>query len=206
MLDHAISITHADRGLLIEPDAAGALRVHLARSNKGDNLAAGDPQPQPDRDPSGDQQQSSVITEDLNLAGLDLKAAESIVVQGLRAVVAIPLYASSRATADTGARRSSAASCWASSISIRAASRPSPRSTARFSTRSAVQAASILDNARLVERERERQRLEQELSIARTIQQALAAARPARFSASRRHRRALSLPLKWAATTSMWFR
>ena len=44
-----------------------------------------------------------MITEDLNLAGLDLKAAESIVVQGLRAVVAIPLYASSRATADTGA-------------------------------------------------------------------------------------------------------
>jgi phosphoserine phosphatase RsbU/P len=35
------------------------------------------------------------------------------------------------------------------------------------------QAASILDNARLVERERERQRLEQELSIAREIQQAL---------------------------------
>jgi serine phosphatase RsbU (regulator of sigma subunit) len=36
-----------------------------------------------------------------------------------------------------------------------------------------AQAASILDNARLVERERERQRLEQELSIAREIQQAL---------------------------------
>jgi phosphoserine phosphatase RsbU/P len=38
MLDHAISITHADRGLLIEPDASGVMRVHLARSNKGDNL------------------------------------------------------------------------------------------------------------------------------------------------------------------------
>src|SRR5258708_978834 len=37
----------------------------------------------------------------------------------------------------------------------------------------AVEAASILDNARLVERERQRQRLEQELSIAREIQQAL---------------------------------
>jgi len=36
-----------------------------------------------------------------------------------------------------------------------------------------VEAASVLDNARLVERERERQRLEQEISIARTIQQAL---------------------------------
>ena len=37
----------------------------------------------------------------------------------------------------------------------------------------AVEAASILDNARLVERERERQRMEQELNIARDIQQAL---------------------------------
>src|ERR1700676_5740649 len=37
----------------------------------------------------------------------------------------------------------------------------------------ASEAASILDNARLVERERERQRLEQEISIARDIQQAL---------------------------------
>ncbi len=39
MLDHAISITHADRGLLIEPDASGVMRVRLARGNKGDNLA-----------------------------------------------------------------------------------------------------------------------------------------------------------------------
>src|SRR5215469_2532876 len=37
----------------------------------------------------------------------------------------------------------------------------------------AIEAASILDNARLVVHERERQRLEQELSIAREIQQAL---------------------------------
>ena len=53
-----------------------------------------------------------MITEDLNLAGLDLKGAESIVIQGLRAVVAIPLYASSRSTADTGSDRSRA-NCWA---------------------------------------------------------------------------------------------
>jgi sigma-B regulation protein RsbU (phosphoserine phosphatase) len=36
-----------------------------------------------------------------------------------------------------------------------------------------MEAASILDNARLLERERQRQRLDQELSIARDIQQAL---------------------------------
>ena len=45
----------------------------------------------------------------------------------------------------------------------------------------AVEAASILDNARLVERERQRQRIEQELSIARDIQQALLPRRFAEF-------------------------
>ncbi len=38
MLDHAFSAPHADRGLLIEPDSTGALRVHQARSNKAENL------------------------------------------------------------------------------------------------------------------------------------------------------------------------
>ena len=174
MLDHAISITHADRGLLMEPDAAGALQVHLARSNKGENLAAGHAEPQPDGAQPGDRaSRSSVITEDLNLAGLDLKAAESIVVQGLRAVVAIPLYAMSRADRRHGVATQERGQ-------LLGVIYLDSRRIAAFSALDrqildalAVQAASILDNARLVERERERQRLEQELSIARNIQQAL---------------------------------
>ncbi len=172
MLDHAISITHADRGLLIEPDEAGVMRVHLARSNKGDNLPLGAINPSQTAVNQALTKQSSVITEDLNLAGLDLKSAESVVVQGLRAVVAIPLYASSRAVADTGGDLKHGALLGVIYLDSR-----------RIAGFSAIdrqildalggQAASILDNARLVEKERERQRLEQELSIARTIQQAL---------------------------------
>jgi serine phosphatase RsbU (regulator of sigma subunit) len=172
MLDHAISITHADRGLLMEPDAAGTLRVRLARSNKGENLPPESLNPSQTAINQAISRQSSVITEDLNLAGLDLKAAESIVVQGLRAVVVIPLYASSRSTVDTGAKHERGQLLGAIYLDS--------RRIAAFSALDrqildalGVQAASILDNARLVERERERQRLEQELSIARTIQQAL---------------------------------
>ena len=172
MLDHAISITHADRGLLIEPDAAGVMRVHLARSNKGDNLPLGTINPSQTAVNQAISKQSSVITEDLNLAGFDLKSAESVVVQGLRAVVAIPLYASSRAVADTGGDLKHGALLGVIYLDS--------RRIAGFSAIDrqildalGVQAASILDNARLVEQERERQRLEQELSIARTIQQAL---------------------------------
>ncbi len=172
MLDHAISVTHADRGLLIEPDASGALRVHQARSNKGENLAPENLNPSQTAINQAISKQSSVITEDLNLAGIDLKAAASIVVQGLRAVVAIPLYASSRSTADTGTENERGQFLGLIYLDS--------RRIAAFSALDrqildalAVQAASIMDNARLVERERERQRLEQELSIARTIQQAL---------------------------------
>ncbi|MGA9063274.1 MAG: SpoIIE family protein phosphatase [Terracidiphilus sp.] len=172
MLDHAISITHADRGLLIEPDDSGALRVRLARSNKGESLPPETLNPSQTAIHQAIGKQSSVITEDLNLAGLDLKAAESIVVQGLRAVVAIPLYSSSRSTADTGAEHERGQLLGVIYLDS--------RRIAAFSALDrqildalGVQAASILDNARLVERERERQRLEQELSIARNIQQAL---------------------------------
>lgn len=172
MLDHAISITHADRGLLIEPDASGAMRVHLARGNKGDNLAPETINPSQTAVNQAISKQSSIITEDLNLAGLDLKSAESVVVQGLRAVVAIPLYASTRAVADTGGSLTHGPLLGVIYLDS--------RRIAAFSAIDrqildalGVQAASILDNARLVEKERERQRLEQELSIARTIQQAL---------------------------------
>ncbi|MGA2906959.1 MAG: SpoIIE family protein phosphatase [Terracidiphilus sp.] len=172
MLDHAISVTHADRGLLIEPDASGALRVHQARSNKAENLPPETLNPSQTAINQAISKKSAVITEDLNLAGLDLKAAESIVIQGLRAVVAIPLYASSRSTADTGAEQEPGQLLGLIYLDS--------RRIAAFSALDrqildalAVQAASIMDNARLVERERERQRLEQELSIARTIQQAL---------------------------------
>ncbi len=172
MLDHAISVTHADRGLLIEPDAAGTLRVRLARGNKGESLPPETLNPSQTAIHQAIDRQSSVITEDLNLAGLDLKAAESIVVQGLRAVVAIPLYASSRSTADTGAEHERGQLLGVIYLDSRHIAAFSALDRQILDALGA-QAASIMDNARLVERERERQRLEQELSIARTIQQAL---------------------------------
>ncbi len=172
MLDHAISVTHADRGLLMEPDAGGALHVHLARGNNGETLPPESLSPSQTAIRQAIDHGSSVITEDLNLAGLDLKSAESIVVQGLRAVIAIPLYTTSRATTDTGApldRGQLLGVIYLDSRRIAAFSALDRQILDALT----VQAASILDNARLVERERERQRLQQELSIARTIQQAL---------------------------------
>jgi serine phosphatase RsbU (regulator of sigma subunit) len=173
MLDHAISITHADRGLLIEPDEAGVMRVHLARNNKGDILAPETINPSQTAVNQAIGKESSVITENLNLAGVDLKSAESVVVQGLRAVVAIPLYASTREIAVTGGDLRQHGPLlgliYLDSRRIAAFSAIDRQILDALG----LQAASILDNALLVQKERERQRLEQELSIARTIQQAL---------------------------------
>jgi phosphoserine phosphatase RsbU/P len=172
MLDHAISITNADRGLLLEPDTDGTLRLRLARSSKGENLAAGSISPSQTALRQAIDRQAGVITADMNLADLNLKNAESIVVQNLRSIVAIPLYAMPRANSDQ--------SIVLKRGQLLGALYLDSRRTSAFSEIDrqildalGMEAASILDNARLVERERERQRLEQELTIARDIQQAL---------------------------------
>jgi sigma-B regulation protein RsbU (phosphoserine phosphatase) len=173
MLDHAVSVTDADRGLLLEVDAANALKVKLARRSGGLRLPPESLTPSQTAIQLALKQQSAVITEDLAQADMDLQAAQSIVAQRLRAVVVIPLYALSRANTQE------------SMINIKRGDflgvlYLDSRRPAAFSKLDrqildalAADAASILDNARLVERERERQRLEEQINIARDIQQAL---------------------------------
>jgi sigma-B regulation protein RsbU (phosphoserine phosphatase) len=173
MLDHAVSVTDADRGLLLEADEKGALKVRLARRSGGLRLPPESLSPSQTAIQLALRRQSAVITEDLAQADMDLQAAQSIVAQRLRAVVVIPLFPMSRAKTDQ------------SMINIKRGEflgvlYLDSRRPAAFSKLDrqildalAADAASILDNARLVERERERQRLEQEIGIARDIQQAL---------------------------------
>jgi phosphoserine phosphatase RsbU/P len=173
MLDHAISITGADRGLLLETDPSGALRVRLARRSGAVRLPPEGLAPSQTAVRLALKKQSSVITEDLNEADSKLQAAQSIVAQSLRAIVAIPLYATARSRSpesDTHFRRGDFLG-----LVYLDARRPAAFSKLerKILDALAVEAASILDNARLVERERQRQRLEQEISIARDIQQAL---------------------------------
>ena len=175
MIDHAIAVTDADRGLLEEAEEGRAenLRVRLARRSGGQRLPPESMTPSQTAIQLALKQGSPVITEDLAQAEMNLQAAASIVAQGLRAVVVIPLYASSRAASEgTGVdvRRG---------VFLGVLYLDSKRPTAftkldrQILDALAADAASILDNARLVERERERQRLEQEIGIARDIQQAL---------------------------------
>jgi phosphoserine phosphatase RsbU/P len=173
MLDHAVSVTDADRGLLLEVDEKGALKVRLARKSGGLRLPPESLTPSQTAIQLALKKQSAVITEDLAQADMDLQAAQSIVAQRLRAVVVIPLFAMSRANTDQSminiARGHFLGVIYLDSRRPAAFSKLDRQILDAL----AADAASILDNARLVERERERQRLEQEIGIARDIQQAL---------------------------------
>jgi phosphoserine phosphatase RsbU/P len=172
MLDHAIVITDADRGLLLEADSSGLLSVRLARGTGGERLSPKSLAPSQTALRLALEQHSSVITEDLNLSDLELQVAESIVAQQLRAIVVIPLYSMPRANTNATVIFNPGLFLGILYLDSR---RPAAFSKLdrRILDALAVEAASILDNARLLERERQRQRLEQELSIARDIQQAL---------------------------------
>jgi len=172
MLDYAVAITHADRGVLLAPDADGVLTIRHAHGSEGQDLAPESISPSHTAVRRAIQQRAAVITDDLNLAGLELQRAESVVIQGLRAVVAIPLF--TRPRSGSGSSRLPPASELLGLLYLDSR-RPAAFSNLDRQILDALgaEAASILDNARLVERERERQRLEQELDIGRQIQQAL---------------------------------
>ncbi len=173
MLDHAISITDADRGLLLATDSSGSLRVRLARSRGGARLAPGEVAPSQTALRQALEQQSSVITEDLAQARPDLQAAESVMLQRLRAVVVIPLYAKPRDSAADSATQEQRGDLFG--IVYLDSRRPFAFSKLdrRILDALGVEAASILHNAHLAERERGRLLLEQEIGFARDIQQAL---------------------------------
>ena len=172
MLDHAITVTDAERGLLLEAGPNGSLRSRLARGGKGIVIPVESFSPSQSAIGAALQRKSAVITEDLQRDEPNLQAAQSIVSQKLRAVVVIPLYAVPHLS-----KESLSHSEQGHFLGVLYLDSRHPAAFSKLDRQIldaiAIEAASILDNARLVERERERQRLEQELSIAREIQQAL---------------------------------
>src|SRR5947207_8831688 len=173
MLDQAVSITDADRGLLLEADAGGMLKVKLARRSGGLRLPPESVTPSQTAIQLALRQQAPVITEDLAQAEMDLQAAQSIVAQRLRAVVVLPLWAMARAST----QESMVNIKRGESLGVLYLDSRRPAACSKLDRQIldvlAGDASTTLHNARLIERERERQRLEQEINIARDIQQAL---------------------------------
>jgi phosphoserine phosphatase RsbU/P len=173
MLDYAVSVTDADRGVLLEPDGSGGFRVRVGRGKGGVRMPPESFAPSQTAVREAVKLRCPRITEDMERADFKLQAAQSVVAQRLRAVVAIPLYA-------TPLARSMETRIDDQRGELLGLIYLDSRRPAAFSKLDrqildalAMEAGGILDNARLVERERHRQRMDQELNIARNVQQAL---------------------------------
>ena len=173
MLDHAVSVTDADRGMLLEADASGVLKVRLARRTGGLRLPPESLTPSQTAIQLALRQNSPVVTEDIERGEMDLQAAQSVIAQRLRAVVVIPLFAVHRHASPD----SSSTPAFGHSLGVLYLDSRRPAAFSKLDRQIldalAADAASTLDNARLVIRERERQRMEEQINIARDIQQAL---------------------------------
>lgn len=172
MLDHAINLTDADRGLLLEPGDAGAMGVRLARQRGAVTLGAEALDPSKTAIRASLDQKQAIVTEDVALADQNLQAAQSIIAQRLRAVVVIPLFAmGERAAGEAdGAKRGQL-------LGVLYMDSRKPAAFSKLERQIldtlAAEATMVMENARLVVLERERERLEREIGIARDIQRAL---------------------------------
>jgi sigma-B regulation protein RsbU (phosphoserine phosphatase) len=168
MLDRAITVMGADRALLLEATDSGSLQPRVARRSGFRKLAPGRFTPSRTAVNTAIERKSAVITQDLGSADALLQSARSIVNQHLLSVVAIPLYARER---------------------FLGVMYLDSRHKTAFSTLDreildaiAIASASIMENARLAKVVQEQQRVEQELNIARGIQQALLPRVPREFA------------------------
>lgn len=170
MVDQAIAITAAERGSLLEADQTGHLKMLLARGAGGVSVDTGSWIPSQTAIDHALAEAQAFIELDLDQAGDAVRTAASIVNQRLRSVIAIPLYSRIRAT--EGESPASGPLLGALYLDSRgpAAFRGLGR---RVLDALALEAAGVIDNARMVARERERRQMEQDLAIARSIQQRL---------------------------------
>jgi len=172
MMGCAMAITDADRGLLLEANAQGELCPRLARDRDGRSLPVSTVQPSQTAVAHALAQRRSVVEGDIEQAA-DLRDARSVVAQQLRSVIAVPLLALARHLAmDTTQIPATGELLGLLYLDSR---RPTAFSRLDLQILEALarEAASVIENTRLIQKERDRQRLEQELTVAREIQQAL---------------------------------
>jgi sigma-B regulation protein RsbU (phosphoserine phosphatase) len=173
MVDRALAITDADRGLLLEVDPEGGWRPLVARLRGGRRAPPDSVVASQTAVTQASQKRRSVVEEDLAQAADSLRIATSVVEQQLRSVVALPLQSLTPLRASDQTMLSTPGTMLG--ILYLDSRRPAAFSRLERQILDALarEAASVLDNARLLQKEQEQRRMEQELAIARNIQQAL---------------------------------
>jgi phosphoserine phosphatase RsbU/P len=175
LLDVTLKLTGSERGYVFLKAPDGKLRLAAGRNSKGELLL-------------DDTTISHSILEDALRANseflltdtsrsLDLSGRQSIVAYDLRTVICIPLRKLQVQTRARGEGESAAATdvLGALYVDSRFASRDISKVSGDILHVVATEAASLIENARLVQAEEESRRYQQELSIAASIQQRLMA-------------------------------
>lgn len=175
LLDTTLKLTGSERSYVFLKSDDGKLRLAAGRNSKGELLL-------------DDKTISHSILEDAlrsnseflltdTSQSLDLSGRQSIVAYDLRTVICIPLrklQVQTRARG-TGEPASAGEAMGALYVDSRFASRDISKVSGDILHLVATEAASLIENARLVQAEEEARRYQQELSIAASIQQRLMA-------------------------------
>jgi len=174
LLDATLKLTRAERGYVFMKAEDGSLSLRAGRNSKGEPLLDDKTISHSILDEAIKSNSEFVITDtsqSLNLAG-----RQSIVAYDLRTVICIPLRKPQvQTTRDTQAEKpaDNADVMGALYVDSRFASRDISSVSNDILRAFATEAASLIENARLVQAEAASRRYQQELSIAASIQQGL---------------------------------
>jgi serine phosphatase RsbU (regulator of sigma subunit) len=175
MVDRALSVTDADRGVLLEADKdkEGEWLPLVARLKGGRRAPLNSVVASKTALNEAVKRRRSVVEQDVDRATGSLRLATSVVEQQLRSVIALPL----QSVAPLRATDQTMLSAPGTLLGVLYLDSQRPAAFSRLERQileaMAREAASVLDNARLLQKEKEQRRMEQELNIARQIQQAL---------------------------------
>lgn len=175
LLDATLKLTRAERGYVFMRDEEGKLRLAAGRNSKDEPLLDDTTISHSILDEALKSNSEFVITD--TSQSLDLAGRHSIVAYDLRTVICIPLRKPQvQTTRDAQAAvEGSAEVMGALYVDSRFASRDISSVSNDILRAIATEAASLIENARLVQAEEASRRYQQELSIAASIQQRLMA-------------------------------
>jgi len=176
LLDATLKLTRAERGYVFLKTEDGNLRLAAGRNSKAEPLLDDKTISHSILDEALKSNSEFLVTD--TSQSLDLAGRQSIVAYDLRTVICVPLRKPQVQTSrDTGAFQtpSSAEVMGALYVDSRFASRDISSVSHDILRAIATEAASLIENARLVQAEESARRYQQELSIAASIQQRLMA-------------------------------
>jgi phosphoserine phosphatase RsbU/P len=192
LLDVTLKLTGADRGYVFLKDSDGQLRLAAGRNSKGDLLIDDTTISHSILDDALRSNSEFLLTD--TSRSLDLSGRQSIVAYDLRTVICIPLRKLQVQTRTREVKGATATGevMGALYVDSRFASRDISKVSGDILHVVATEAASLIENARLVQAEEESRRYQQELAIAASIQQSLMAVTIPDVSFARLHPKNIS--------------